>query len=328
MKLRSFILSFGLIMGLAAPASASLVRTVDSFDVLVDYSGSMMMTEASTGETKLDVAKAIVNKINAAIPNLGYMSSAHTVAPVSTVLPYGEWNGQALSAAVDSLEEQAIFARFTDLGDGISELAPAYANMARPTAIILMSDGKNNRGSDLLAQAQGIMAAQPGTIINVVSFADNAEDQAVLEAIAALSPEAVMVNAADLYADNNAVAAFVADVFYDEIADEVIVLRGVNFAFDSAVLTGEAKAVLAEVANVLDDDKAVVLQGWTDTTGPEAYNEALSQRRANSAKNYLVQQGMSADSIEAEGMGESTKYDNATREGRYLNRRVEVFVAE
>ena len=55
----------------------------------------------------------------------------------------------------------------------------------------------------------------------------------------------------------------------------------------------------------------------------ELYYKVLSQNRANAVKNYLVEQGVPASKLTAVGMGKSFKYDNATEEGRYLNRRVE-----
>ena len=88
----------------------------------------------------------------------------------------------------------------------------------------------------------------------------------------------------------------------------------------------KAKGILDEVAEVIKGKSSVklVLEGWTDTTGPESYNMGLSQRRADSVKAYLEQKGIPASEMRAVGEGESTKYDNGTAEGRYLNRRVEL----
>ena len=68
-----------------------------------------------------------------------------------------------------------------------------------------------------------------------------------------------------------------------------------------------------------------MVTGYTDSTGPEAYNQALSERRANTVKSYLEGKGIS--NITAEGRGEANPVgDNATREGRAANRRVEIDV--
>jgi OOP family OmpA-OmpF porin len=65
--------------------------------------------------------------------------------------------------------------------------------------------------------------------------------------------------------------------------------------------------------------------GHTDSTGPEAYNLGLSERRAQAAANYLEGKGVSMSRITVKGMGESAPVaSNATREGRAMNRRVEI----
>lgn len=75
-------------------------------------------------------------------------------------------------------------------------------------------------------------------------------------------------------------------------------------------------------------DKMVV-EGWTDWTGSDAYNLRLSQRRAQVVKSYLVKHGIASDRITTSGEGKSFKYNNHTPEGRYANRRAEIiFVKE
>jgi OOP family OmpA-OmpF porin len=116
----------------------------------------------------------------------------------------------------------------------------------------------------------------------------------------------------------------VADVFYGEGVEDALVLHGVNFAFNSYALDDKAKGVLDEaVAALKGKNVNITLEGWTDYIGSDAYNMKLSQNRASAVKAYLVEQGVPASSISAIGKGKSFKFDNATEEGRYLNRRVE-----
>ena len=113
-------------------------------------------------------------------------------------------------------------------------------------------------------------------------------------------------------------------MFYGEGVEDALVLHGVNFAFNSYALDAKAQGVLDEAAAALKGKSVnITLEGWTDSIGSDAYNKKLSQNRANAVKNYLVEQGVPAANIEAVGMGKSFKFDNATEEGRYLNRRVE-----
>ncbi|HBE92089.1 MAG TPA: hypothetical protein DDW55_06005, partial [Gammaproteobacteria bacterium] len=68
------------------------------------------------------------------------------------------------------------------------------------------------------------------------------------------------------------------------------------------------------------------IKGYTDTSGPEAYNMKLSERRANAVADYLATNlGIDRSRMAVSGMGEADPVaDNSTREGRIANRRVEV----
>ncbi len=112
--------------------------------------------------------------------------------------------------------------------------------------------------------------------------------------------------------------------------DEVIVLSDkVLFDFNSSTLTPAANDVLAEISKRLTDGAviSVLVKGHTDSVGSDAYNDKLSQRRADSVATFLVSQGVAAEKIKTEGFGESQPVaDNATDEGRAQNRRVEIVV--
>ena len=324
---RHALFAAALVMGIASAAQAAdLVRKVDSFDLLADQSGSMMMQAPELKMTKAAAAKQVLAAVNEAIPDLGYKASVHTIAPAGKVVEYGDWNRSATADGIASLKsEGVIFGRMTPMGDGFAANSGDYASMARPTAIVLASDGANNTGIDPVAEAAAIYQAQPGICFHVISFADTEEGQAVLDKIAGLNSCSVSVKGADLLADQNALNQFVADVFYTGAAEEALVLHGVNFAFDSYALDAKAQGILDEAAVVLKEKNVhVTLEGWTDSVGTDAYNKVLSQNRANAVKSYLVQQGVPASKLTAVGMGKSFKYDNATEEGRYLNRRVEL----
>ncbi len=324
---RNAMFAAALVMGIASAAQAAdLVRKVDSFDLLADQSGSMMMQAPDLKMTKAAAAKQVLAAVNEAIPNLGYKASLHTVAPASKIVSYGDWDRSAMGEGIATLpEDGTVFGRMTPMGDGLAINSADYATMARPTAVVLASDGANNLGIDPVAEAAAIYQAQPGICFHIISFADTDEGQAVLDKIAALNSCSVSVKGADLMADQNALNQFVADVFYTTgAAEEALVLHGVNFAFDSYALDAKAQGILDEAAVVLKEKNVhVTLEGWTDSIGTDAYNKVLSQNRANAVKNYLVEQGVPASKLTAVGMGKSFKYDNATEEGRYLNRRVE-----
>lgn len=108
-----------------------------------------------------------------------------------------------------------------------------------------------------------------------------------------------------------------------------LVVGNVLFKFNSAELTEESKAVLdssIEVAKLkyVDDGDLITIEGHTDSIGSGEYNKALSQRRAESVLNYIVnERNGGAKNMRAVGYGEERPIaDNSTEEGRQKNRRV------
>lgn len=108
-----------------------------------------------------------------------------------------------------------------------------------------------------------------------------------------------------------------------------IVLRGVNFAFDSSDIRPDSRPVLDEAVQQLgtNPNVSLVVIGNTDALGTEEYNMALSIRRAEAVFRYLVNRGIAPERISVEGMGELNPVaTNETEEGRAQNRRVELRV--
>lgn len=102
------------------------------------------------------------------------------------------------------------------------------------------------------------------------------------------------------------------------------------FDFDKANLKPEGEDTLNALVRDMGDLNAIAnieAVGHTDSIGTEEYNQGLSERRAATVKNYLVDKGVPSDKIETRGMGESSPIaTNQTREGRAKNRRVEITV--
>ncbi len=106
-----------------------------------------------------------------------------------------------------------------------------------------------------------------------------------------------------------------------------IVLRGVNFDFDSSEIRADSRPVLEQAATLLkqNPDVMVSVDGFTDDVGSEAYNQALSVRRAEAVYRYLVNLGVDPERLTVHGYGESRPVaSNDTEEGRAQNRRVEL----
>lgn len=104
---------------------------------------------------------------------------------------------------------------------------------------------------------------------------------------------------------------------------------GILFATNSSTLSEASKSALRNFANSLkaNPDTDIKIIGYTDNTGKVDYNQTLSEKRARSVYDYLMQQGISSDRMIYEGRGvHDPVADNNTPEGRALNRRVEIII--
>ena len=118
--------------------------------------------------------------------------------------------------------------------------------------------------------------------------------------------------------------AYVAPV----VLEKVILSADTLFDIDKAVIKPAGKTALDKLVVKLEGNLRVVLPvGHTSSPGSDAHNMALSNRRADAVKVYLISQGIAADRIHPSGQGENNPVaTNATVAGRALNRRVEIEV--
>jgi outer membrane protein OmpA-like peptidoglycan-associated protein len=111
----------------------------------------------------------------------------------------------------------------------------------------------------------------------------------------------------------------------------VMTMRGVLFASGSAQLQPGAERALGEVAGLLNDfpDRGIAVEGHTDSVGSDAYNQGLSERRAQSVASFLRSRGVAAPRVESRGLGEAMPVaSNDDGAGRQANRRVEIVLAD
>lgn len=121
-----------------------------------------------------------------------------------------------------------------------------------------------------------------------------------------------------------------AEVEPEPVAEAVRVELDVKFDFDRAEVKPGSYDDIRNLADFMKEygQTSTVVEGHTDSVGTDAYNQRLSERRANAVRDVLVNQhGLDSGRIEAVGYGESRPVaDNATEEGRAINRRVEAEV--
>jgi len=113
--------------------------------------------------------------------------------------------------------------------------------------------------------------------------------------------------------------------------DEIVVTmaQDILFATDSATLRPDLRSDLRAIATNLQryPDSAIIVTGHTDSTGTMAYNQNLSERRADSVAAVLIESGVSARRVVARGAGQTRPVaSNDTAAGRAQNRRVEIVI--
>jgi len=111
----------------------------------------------------------------------------------------------------------------------------------------------------------------------------------------------------------------------------LVTLGDVLFAFNKAELSAQAAPRLDKLASFLKQfpDRKLLIEGYTDSVGSDSYNQDLSERRAQSVRDALVQRGVDTSRITARGYGKAHPVaDNASPEGRAMNRRVEIVIAD
>jgi outer membrane protein OmpA-like peptidoglycan-associated protein len=111
----------------------------------------------------------------------------------------------------------------------------------------------------------------------------------------------------------------------------VVNMPNVLFEFDRAELRPEGREKLAKISGVLaiTNGYRLKIEGHTDSVGSDAYNMELSRSRAESVRDYLLQQSISRETLSVEGLGESRPIaSNESASGREQNRRVEIVISE
>lgn len=354
MDMMKTMLSAVVALGMAGANAASVDvekcgRTSDGYAFLVDASGSMMQTigqvrKAASEENGVDAAesnfdemtrtellKELMKKTAKKVSEKTEMaSSVYSVAPfaalVHSEVRTAEEFAESLKALPSDLE---VFGRPTWLGERAA--AKFSEELSAPQAIVLATDGDFEFGEGRMGPVEALKnfyKANPNSCIHILSTAYTGKERAGIEALAAVNSCARVYSAHELMQSEEKFEDFIAEVYYRDCTEAAAVeISGVNFAFDKAEIGEASKAKLEAALEVLrsrDPSEKVVIVGWTDWTGSDAYNEKLSLRRAQAVKDYFAANGIDPERISVEGRGKSFKYSNKTGDGRWMNRRVEL----
>jgi OOP family OmpA-OmpF porin len=343
--------------------NASMYRSkVDNFVIILDASSSM--EDDCMGNPKFMIAKAIVERMNMTLPELGQIAGlrsfghADSISKNETELLYGmeEYNSAALAEKLGTISKAGGYSPF---GSAMSAMGTDLESLSGKTAVIIVSDGLDMKAD--AAQAASVKEQYGDAICYYPIQVGNAEEgTAFLSQIASIGGCASLMSAGDLM-DPAAMADFVEKVFLERViaapaapkpmdsdGDGVLdpddqcpgtpagakvnavgcwILDNVLFDFDKDVIKPAAFAQLDAVYEILEKNPAmsVELQGHTDNIGTKKYNMGLSLRRANSVAKYLQDKGISRDRLATTGFGfDKPVALNSTDFGRSLNRRVEI----
>ncbi len=313
---------------------AAQVRTTDQVIVITDAS----LTMFKGGH--FDEARALTQSLVRAMPE----RSAPARNPGSydaSLIAFGgrervgtgldAFNRGALAAAAGDLEP---IGSLTPLHKVINEVSMALDGKSGRAALVIFSDGLPDDEDRAIATAQSLAKTYPGDVcIHTVQTGSDAEGSAFLKRLSSVTPcgssrMASVVNSASRMSDLRA-DVFLGPGGLPQVAaapcSTRIVLRGINFAFDSSEVSDDDALILDTAIHQLSAcaDATFSIEGHTDSIGPPEYNQGLSDRRAETVRRYLIRGGIDAARLSARGIGEENPVgDNQTRDGRAQNRRV------
>jgi len=325
-----------------------ITRTADNFIILFDSSSSMGELYKGTSMKKVEVEKALLRNRNARLPELSFNAGLYTFTPkagsltLKALKPYYEmkpYNKAEFAAAIDQLPEKA--SGPTLLQEGLSELRKILAGLKGRTVVFVFTDGEYSESTGMKKPADIAreLAKKYNVCFYVISSAHSQMEEQILKAVASINECSRVIAFEDLVEkpEYTTGALFIVEekVIERVINIEKVVgakLGDILFGFNKSAIRPEYVQGLDALGKFLRDTPQAyaVFAGFTDGIGPQEYNLGLSRHRAESVGLYLAEQfDIDPDRIVLHWYGKAGPVaDNDTEEGRRLNRRVEVMVAE
>ena len=316
----------------------NLVKTADNFIVLFDSSNSMARQyKKGMPESRYEVAKKILKEKMEQLPDLGYNAGLYLYTPYKEVYPMGPFNKASFIQAVDSLPAEPKGPTF--LPEALRKIEPTLNGLSGKTVVFIFSDGTYSQMGDFKQPEDYTleMANKNDVCFYMIgSPQDNRAqkrlmDMAKANACSREIPFERFVENPE-YA-TGALYVVKANQRIETTTETKIVglnVKNIHYAFDSAKIDMDYIGELDDLGAFLQKNPSayVLLEGYTDNTGPEEYNLQLSHRRAESVADYLKDKYMIADErIVMNYYGAANPVaSNTTAEGRAMNRRVEVAV--
>ena len=311
------------------------IKTADNFIVLMDTSQSMNHRwQKDATKSKLEAAKEILINGEQDLPDLGYNAALYEFSPFEALYPMGPLDKEKYAQAINSIKADAEGNTF--LPRALRSLEPVLQGASGKTVVFVFSDGiySDIAGMKDAGDVATELAAKYNVCFYVIGDGNTNLNQKRLQDMAKANECSRLIPFAK-YINNpqyNSGALYVVKTTSEivTVSDmKAVGAKGVNilFDFDSVAIRPEYQGGLDDIGEFMQNNpnSYVVLAGFADSVGDEEYNLGLSRRRAESAGAYLQKNAnIDADRIVVEWFGKHNPVaDNATPEGRKLNRRVE-----
>ncbi|MCK9297303.1 MAG: OmpA family protein [Desulfobulbaceae bacterium] len=318
-------------------------QKVDNAVIILDASSSMYDKENSN--QKFVEAKNVVLHMNDTLPPLKMQAGLHVFGPTlganmeDSKLIYGmtAYKAADLAAAVKSVEVSGLTPLAKPLLKSVTDLKDSKG----PIAVIVVSDGIDTYNQSPVEAAETLKNAFGDRIcIYTILIGNSPVGKKTLEDVAAAG-KCGFATTQSAVATSQGMADFVEKVFLEKEAEKPVAQKVAPAPVQEKTITMNLKVlfdfdkdnVLPREQDELDEFAAfmkahpqttAVLEGHTDNYGSEAYNNALSLRRAESVRKYLVQKfAIAPTRLTTKGYGFSRPLaTNKTDEGRQENRRV------
>ena len=341
--------------------SGQFIQKTQSLMILQDASSSMgelYLNARHFKGSKLDVEHNLLNALNLSIPQIELQAGLRSFGfgpctdwsnsvLTQAMAPYKQSEFQHTIAAVECASGGTPLA--DSLATSVQDLAKAPGNIA----LVILSDGEDE--SDPMSAVEELKLHYGERLCIYSVWVGNPRDaygKANLQRIAQAS-ECGFATSSEQIATPAGMKQFVQRVFLEPAlkaadddqdgvenakdkcpdtpkgamvdADGCWSSRDILFDFDSKRIKKVFGPVLNNVVQIMQANPQlqITVEGHTDSQGSEAYNQKLSEQRAQAVKQTLIQQGVEAKRLQDKGYGESKPVaSNATREGRANNRRV------
>ena len=319
------------------------IRIADNFVILYDASGSMDRPYKDTGMKMIEAAEKALKEKVALMPDLGWNAGLYLFTPWEPYYEMQPFDQARFAAAVDRLPDTTTAGTFkgqpTPLVEGLEKLDPILAKVSGKTVVFIFTDGNYKLPVSKKRPLQVIkeLTAKHDVCFNVISTAGLQRDIQILEQIGAINSCSRVIPFTWLLGHPHRTTGalyivksvpFVVTTTETKVTD--VRVHNITFAFDEPNIRREDHDRLNTLGQVLKENPQadVLLEGFTDATGPDDYNMHLSRRRAFRVMQYLMDEfQIPRERIVVHWYGKLNPIaDNATSEGRQQNRRVEVEV--